>query len=526
MTESPSIRAHYRLRAPAHDVDRLARFIAYEQTVELPEVLITDPSILANIVGRVDSVAPVTEGVFDVCIAYQTPLASNQLGQLLNLVYGNVSMLQGIRLRALELPDSLLRQFSGPRFGISRLRTMLGVHGRPLLATAIKPRGSSLARLAEIAYEFALGGGDIVKDDQNLVDPDFESFKRRVDACAKAVASANAKSGRNCLYFPHLAAPADQIERYADFVLRSGLKGVLLCPIVLGIDSARMLSEQYGLVFMAHPALTGALTQSSEHGIAHDVLLGTLFRLAGADIGVFPATGGRFDYSRETCQSISRALREPLGALESAFPCPAGGMTFQGLKVLADDYGPDSVFLVGGALHGHASSVLQGTREFSARIAELFPEHQHCDPQTDFVSSCEFNPEQGEGVHTLLGFLPGFNWEHRQIRSYKGSGELAFDGVRRVELIGKNGEQADFDLRYFELAKGGFTSLEKHLHTHVIIVTCGAGLIQVGDESFQAKPMDVIYVPPLEVHQISNSADEPLGFFCVVDHERDRPMRP
>ena len=43
-----------------------------------------------------------------------------------------------------------------------------------------------------------------------------------------------------------------------------------------------------------------------------------------------------------------------------------------------------------------------------------------------------------------------------------------------------------------------------------------------------ARPLneaDVAYVEPLEPHQLRNETDRPFGFFCIVDHERDRPMR-
>jgi ribulose-bisphosphate carboxylase large chain len=36
--------------------------------------------------------------------------------------------------------------------------------------------------------------------------------------------------------------------------------------------------------------------------------------------------------------------------------------------------------------------------------------------------------------------------------------------------------------------------------------------------------MDVGYVEPLKAHQLRNEGHEPFGFFCIVDHQRDRPM--
>ncbi|NCF82758.1 MAG: cupin domain-containing protein, partial [Proteobacteria bacterium] len=70
------------------------------------------------------------------------------------------------------------------------------------------------------------------------------------------------------------------------------------------------------------------------------------------------------------------------------------------------------------------------------------------------------------------------------------------------------------------------TSLEKHLHTHIVIGARGTGLLTMGNRRIVVEPMDVVYLQPLEVHQLHNETREPFGFLCIVDHERDRPMKP
>jgi ribulose-bisphosphate carboxylase large chain len=527
------IHAWYRLTCAPDKAHALARFIAFEQTVELPESLVLRmpqaAALLEQTVGVVEAVHQLGERTFEAHISFCASLASEQLGQLLNLLYGNVSMHEGIRLMDARFPDALLAQFSGPKHGIEGVRRLTGVYGRPLLATAIKPRGLSIEALAQLAHEFALGGGDIVKDDQNLVAANFEDFKLRVDATAKAVARANERTGKNCLYFPHLAAKSQDLDRYVEFVYRMGLKGVLACPMVLGLDRTRELTARHGLVLMAHPALTGAFTAGASHGIEHQMLLGTLFRLAGADISVFPAPGGRFDYSAEQCSALKSALTGPLAQIAPALPSPAGGMRYESIPQLAADYGQDSVFLIGGSLLAHSPDLVENTRAFQAKIGEYFAEERR-EAGGESISSCEFpsdfSLEHSEGIRRVLRCLPGFHWQDRTDRVYKAQIDLGFDGVRRVELVGKNGEQSDFDLRYFEIAPGGFTSLEKHLHTHVILCARGAGVLITDQERSELKAFDVAYVAPLEVHQLRNETTEPFGFFCVVDRERDRPMRP
>ena len=108
-------------------------------------------------------------------------------------------MQPGIRVLRLDLPPSLLQQFKGPRFGREGLRALLGVADRPLLGTALKPMGLPAADLADLAYQLALGGVDIIKEDHGLTDQPFAPFAERVPRCAEAVARANRQTGYRCL---------------------------------------------------------------------------------------------------------------------------------------------------------------------------------------------------------------------------------------------------------------------------------------------------------------------------------------
>lgn len=365
---SDRIRVVYRLAVAESDAGALATAIAYEQTVELPPAQIP-AELAARVVGAVEGIEPV-DGACRATLSYPAELAAGQLGQLVNLVYGNASFYPGVRVVGVELPASVVASFAGPRLGIDGVRALTGVHGRPLLATALKPVGSPVEELAALAGAFARGGGDLLKDDQNLVGADFAEFAARVDACADAVDAAN-QAGAGCTYWPHVSAAAGDLERRLDHVVARGLTGVLCCPLVHGLDRVRALLADRDLGLMAHPALAGAFTSPSDHGMAAEVLLGTLFRLAGADISVFPNHGGRFTFSRDTCGRLTDALRAPVPGLRSALPAPAGGMQFDSLPAMAADYGHDAVFLVGGALQSHAGSLEEGTRAFATRIREL-----------------------------------------------------------------------------------------------------------------------------------------------------------
>ncbi|MCY4454426.1 MAG: RuBisCO large subunit C-terminal-like domain-containing protein [Immundisolibacterales bacterium] len=525
MSESGRIVATYEVQARRDEVADLARRIAYEQTVEVPPSLVTDPVVRDRVLGRVETVSSLESTVPEpvgshssdashrVTISYAGELASGQLPQLLNLLYGNVSIYPSVRLVDFTLPPPVASAFAGPRFGIEGLRRLTGVRGRPLLATALKPRGLPVAEYARLAGGFALGGGDLVKDDQNLV-TDFEGFRERVLRCRDAVEDANARTGRSCLYFPLVSAPLESVDLHFDLVRAAGLRGVLLCPAVLGLDTARSLAARHGLVQMGHPSLTGGLAR----GMSLPLVFGTLFRLAGVDVSVFPDASGRFGFDRETCGAIRDRLAAPLGGLAPAWPCPAGGLQLDGIGGTCAEYGADAVLLVGGALLGHAPRIEDGTRAFAERVAECFPAHR-VEPS---------DAEEPSDGFSYLPFRAEFEWGGRESSPYKSAAPDSrvppFRGVRRVELVGRSGEPSRSDLRYFEVEAGGHTSRERHVHPHIIIGARGEGRLVTEDREVVVKPNDVAFLPPLATHQLRNETGEPFGFYCIVDHDRDRPL--
>jgi ribulose-bisphosphate carboxylase large chain len=144
----------------------------------------------------------------------------------------------------------------------------------------------------------------------------------------------------------------------------------------------------------------------------------------------------------------------------------------------------------------------------------------------DAVSSCEIGPAPARPStgSRVIRFQPGFQWQDVPVAEYKESGDH-WRGVSRTALVGETGEKTAFHVRYFEVAPGGFSSLEEHAHEHVVVVLRGRGQVKLGAEGHEIGFGDTVYVAPKEVHQFRNlSADEPFGFLCVVDAARDRPV--
>lgn len=341
-----------------------AQTICLEQTVEVGQELVPNGFIKEHIVGRLEQFSPVTSNCYAATISYADETAAWELTQLLNVIFGNTSIKPEIRVQRLILSEQLLAQFSGPRFGIAGLRQLIGVAEKPLLCTALKPMGKSVIELSGLAYQFALGGVDIIKDDHGLTNQPFCPFTERVKACSEAIHRANLQTGKHCLYVPNITAPCHQLRERAIYAREMGAGALLIAPGLTGFDSLRALAadDAIGLPLISHPAFLGTMVTHPANGLAHGVLFGQLQRLIGADAVIYPNYGGRFGFTREECQSIAASCREPMGHYLPIFPMPGGGMSLEKIPDLLNEYGNEVVLLVGGALYTRSPDIVDNGR--------------------------------------------------------------------------------------------------------------------------------------------------------------------
>lgn len=120
----------------------------------------------------------------------------------------------------------------------------------------------------------------------------------------------------------------------------------------------------------------------------------------------------------------------------------------------------------------------------------------------------------------------GFRWDGVPVRSYDGDG-ATHRGVSRQVLLGDapGEEPLAFVTRYFEIEPGGHTALEHHDHPHAVVVLRGCGSVLLDADRNPIAPFDCVYVGPRVRHEFRADRGETLGFLCVVDRIRDRPVR-
>ena len=117
-----------------------------------------------------------------------------------------------------------------------------------------------------------------------------------------------------------------------------------------------------------------------------------------------------------------------------------------------------------------------------------------------------------------------FKWNGIEQIAYKSDTAAdTFKSVTRQNIF-ESTEETQFDMRYFEIAPGGFTTLEKHEHVHVVVAMRGEGKVILDDTVLDVAPHDLFVIPSQAIHQLINTGKTPFGFICTVNGRRDAPV--
>ncbi len=357
----------YRLYGDETAAEANVKAIAVENSVEFPVSKLPTGDITDHIIGQVESFEQVSEGLYEGVVSYAVEITAGNIPQLMNVLIGLSSLLNGVSVAKLDLPQSLMSQFSAPRFGVQGLRDIVGIQDRPLLCTALKPIGMTAQQIADLAYAFTRNGLDTVKDDHALTDLPFCSFKERVPRTAEAVQKANAETGLNCIYIANITGPHDVAYERARLAKDVGAGGLMISPAIMGFDFVRELAQDdsIDLPLVSHPTVLGGFAASGmASGFSYYALFGQMKRLVGFDVSIFTNYGGRFPTTYDDSHSAVAGCHDAFGDLEPIFPMIGGGMQVARIPETRKEYGEDSIFLVGGGLHTMGPDLEENTRAF------------------------------------------------------------------------------------------------------------------------------------------------------------------
>ncbi|WP_257351503.1 2,3-diketo-5-methylthiopentyl-1-phosphate enolase [Pseudalkalibacillus decolorationis] len=304
-------------------------------------------------------------------IAYPSANFSTDIPAILTTIFGKLSLDGEIKLIDVELSDSLTSEFSGPQFGISGIREQLGVYDRPLLMSIFKGViGKEQDDLNHQMRLQALGGVDIVKDDEILFDNEKTPFESRLKSGLQILKETFEETGHRTLYAVNLTGRTFELRDKAKRAVELGATSLLFNVFAYGLDTLQALAEdpEIPVPIMAHPAFSGAITPSPFYGVSNKVLLGKLLRLAGADYVLFPSPYGSVALEKNETTAIAEALTVDEKRLRKSFPVPSAGIHPGLTPLLINDFGIDSIINAGGGIHGHPDGAEFGGKAFRDAI--------------------------------------------------------------------------------------------------------------------------------------------------------------
>ncbi|NMB48515.1 type III ribulose-bisphosphate carboxylase [Candidatus Kuenenbacteria bacterium] len=310
-------------------------------------------------------------------IAYPLPLFElGNITQILSALAGNVfsmKVVTNLRLIDIQLPKKYLDSFSGPAFGIEGVRKYLKIYNRPIIGSIIKPKvGLSAKEQAELAYDIWKNGVDLVKDDENLTDMEFNKFEDRVREVMKFKKQVEKETGEKKVYVFNVTGPADMMLRRAKLVKKHGGKVVMIDLVVAGLDNIQFLRQQnLGLILHGHRAGHSMFTKNPRHGL-NMFLLAKLARLVGIDQLHTGTVVGKMEGTAKEVTAINQEMEEDWfgvnkemsdwSEIKPVLPIASGGLHPGLVEKLVKILGTDLVINFGGGLHGHPDGSIAGAR--------------------------------------------------------------------------------------------------------------------------------------------------------------------
>ncbi len=367
----------YRLTGTEAHARALSERLCADQTIEAPISLLRSSPIPTGLLGTVEDFIQEAASRYRTTLSFPVELFGHSCAQLLHTLFGTASLTPAIQVANIHLPKTLPHGWSGPRFGIAGLRKLTRVPDRPLVCAVLKPLGYSPEALAELARSFALGGVDVIKDDQGLGNHSFCPFNERVSLTVEAIRDATRSTVRSCLYFPHVVGSFDDIRRQAAFAKQAGADGILLSPGLVGYEALHDLSrcDDLALPIMSHPAFLGTYAINPENGLAPNVLYGQLPRLAGADITIYPTYGLTFPITPHDCALIGSACTQRWGPLRTMFPTAAGRIGEDRISELRAFYGHEFIFILGSQIRETPDGIVSACRRFMQNLSGITAVH-------------------------------------------------------------------------------------------------------------------------------------------------------
>jgi ribulose-bisphosphate carboxylase large chain len=303
-----------------------------------------------------------------ITVAYPDALFEDgNMPQVLSCIAGNILGMKAVdRIRLVDChwPEQLTTTFPGPQFGTSVKSEILDAGERPITATVPKPKvGLTTDQHAQVGYDAWTGGLDLLKDDENLTDQEFNPFEDRLTESLARRDEAEDETGETKSYLLNVTAPGIEMLERVDMAAEHGCEFVMVDVVTCGwasVQQVRERCERHGLAIHAHRAMHAAFDRVPTHGVSMRVLA-QVARLCGVD-HIHTGTAGLGKLANEDTPGINDWLHSECHGLTDVLPMASGGLHPGLIPSLLDALGTNIGVQAGGGVHGHPDGTHAGAK--------------------------------------------------------------------------------------------------------------------------------------------------------------------
>jgi len=90
-----------------------------------------------------------------------------------------------------------------------------------------------------------------------------------------------------------------------------------------------------------------------------------------------------------------------------------------------------------------------------------------------------------------------------------------------IQVLISSEEGPNFAMRKFSMQKGGGMPLHTNTVEHEQYVLGGQARVGIGDQVYEVRQGDVVFIPEGVPHFYENIGDEPFEFLCMIPNKED-----
>lgn len=306
----------------------------------------------------------------EVTLSWNVANTGLDLATVWSTILGNLFELHhfsGLRLLDVTLPAIFTTAYPGPAFGVAGTRRLVGVEGRPVIGTIVKPSvGLTPAATGDLVETLVEAGLDFIKDDELMGDPPHCPFEARLDAVMAVIERSAEQTGRKVMFAANISGDMDRMRRNLDYLQRRGGTCAMLVLNSVGLAGAAEIRRHSGVAIHGHRAGWGLYSRSPALGVSY-VAYQKIWRLLGVDHLHVNGLSNKFCEPDDSVIASARACLTPIfddpARPDTVMPVFSSAQTAVQAEQTYRRLGSnDLIFCCGGGIITHPDGIAAGVR--------------------------------------------------------------------------------------------------------------------------------------------------------------------